>query len=84
MNDKFRRTLRTFFQAFVGTLSTMAIPVLYDIMKAAGEADGETVRVNVNFLGYILIACVVAGVISLITFAQNALEDTTGKHLLPK
>ena len=84
MNDALRRALRTFLQAFVGTLAVMLVPFLLDLMKAAGESDGELVAIDVNFLGNVAIAATVAGIIALISWAQNALEQTTGKELLPK
>ena len=75
MNDALRRALRTFLQAFVGTLVIMLVPFLTDLVQAAGETDGDIVKIDVNLLGNILIAAVVSGVIALISFAQNALED---------
>lgn len=84
MKDRLKRTLRTFAQAFFGTLATLGIPILYNLMQEAGKAGGDIVKIDVNVWGNILIACVVAGVISVITFVQNALEDQTGKNLLPK
>lgn len=84
MNDALRRALRTFFQAFVGTLSVMLVPFLYDLVKAAGEADGQLVRIDVNFLGNVAIAAIVAGIIALISWAQNELEDKTGMPAIMK
>ena len=77
MNDALRRALRTFIQAFVGTLSVMLVPFLYDLVKAAGESDGQLVRIDVNFLGNVAIAATISGIIALISWAQNALEDKT-------
>lgn len=75
MSDAIRRALRTFLQAFVGTLGVMLVPWGYDLIKAAGEADGRLVAIDVNFLGNVAIAATVAGIIALISWAQNALED---------
>ena len=75
--DWLRRGIRTFLQAFVGVLSATLIPVLYDIVKAAGESGGDLVKIDVNLIGNILIAATVAGIIALISMAQNALEDNT-------
>ena len=75
MKDSLRRAIRTFLQAFVGTLVIMLVPFLTDLIKSAGESDGRLVAIDVNFLGNVAIAATVAGVIALISWAQNALED---------
>ena len=61
----------------MGTLSVMLVPFLYDLVKAAGESDGQLVRIDVNFLGNVAIAATISGIIALISWAQNALEDKT-------
>jgi TRAP-type C4-dicarboxylate transport system permease small subunit len=84
MNDALRRAIRTFLQAFVGTLSLLLIPFLSDIAKSAGEADKGIVEISTDALGNILIAAVVAGVIALISFVQNELEDKTNMPAILK
>lgn len=74
--DWLRRAARTFLQAFVGTLSVMAIPALNDIVRAIGSA--EPYELDFAFWQSVIIAASLAGVVSLISAAQNALEDKGG------
>lgn len=75
--DWLRRGVRTFVQAFIGVMATTMVPILYDLIQAAGEADGELVKIDVNLLGNVLISAVVAGIIALISMGQNWAEDNT-------
>ena len=74
--DWLRRALRTFLQAFVGTLSVMAIPALNEIVRAIGSA--EPYELNFDFWQSVAIAATLSGVVALISAAQNALEDKAG------
>ena len=78
MKDSLKRALRTFIRAWLGTFAALAIPFLNRVIDAAGEAEG-IVRIDVTLLGNAAIAGVIAGVVAIISWAQNALEDTTGK-----
>ena len=75
MSDAFRRAVRTFFQGFVGVLALIAIPILNDMVSAVG--DGNDVVLDVNIWQSVLMAAVAGGVISLISYVQNELEDKT-------
>lgn len=80
--DAVKRAVRTFGQGFVGTLALIAIPWLNQIVRVA--SDGGAVSVDVHAMGAIGIAAVAGGTIALISWAQNWLEDKTGKAILPK
>lgn len=77
------RAVRTFLQAFVGTFAVLAIPVLTNLITSAGDAEGY-IAIDVTPLGNAAIAGVIAGVIALITFIQNALEDSSASVNVPK
>lgn len=74
------RALRTFLQAFVGTFAVLAIPVLTNLVTSAGDAEGY-IAIDLTPLGNAAIAGVIAGVIALITFLQNLLEDNTSVNV---
>lgn len=74
------RALRTFLQAFVGTFAVLAIPVLTNLITSAGDAEGY-IAIDLTPLGNAAIAGVIAGVIALITFLQNLLEDNTSVNV---
>ena len=76
MNDAIRRAIRTFLQAFVGTLAVLAIPAMTDLIRKIGSA--EPYEINFDFWQGVVIAAALSGVIALISWAQNALEDHTG------
>lgn len=80
--DWLRRAARTFLQAFVGTLSVMAIPALNDIIRAISSAEPYTFDVDL-WQGVIIAACL-SGVIALISALQNGLEDKAGMPALGK
>ena len=82
--DTVKRVGRTFAQSFIGALALLLIPVLTDIMRQAGEAQGGLVDIDVSVLGNILIAACIAGIISVISFLQNLFEEKTGVDVLPK
>jgi len=72
--DSVRRAIRTFIQSFLGTLLTGWI----GLNVAAGDLPPVSVAKR------LLIAATVAGVIALLTYVQNALEDHTGLPALLK
>lgn len=80
MNDALKRALRTFIQGFVGVLAIVAVPALKDLISSV--ASGGDVDIDVNLWQGIAVAAVAGGVIALIAWAQNAVEDSTGKTLL--
>lgn len=81
-NDAARRALRTFVQGFIGVLILVAIPALNELVGSVGT--GGEVRIDVNFWREVLIAAVAGGVIALVSFVQNELEQATGTDVLPK
>lgn len=74
MKDAAIRALRTFLQSLIGAF--LATSVLQGIASDSTiDADALT-RAGISALA--------AGVIALLSFVQNALEDATGQHILPK
>lgn len=74
MKDAAIRALRTFLQALIGAF--IATSALQSIASDA-TIDGDALtRAGISSLA--------AGVIALLSFVQNALEDATGAHILPK
>jgi hypothetical protein len=75
MSDALRRGVRTFVQGFIGILAISAIPVLNGIVTAVVAGGGNDVEIDLNIWRNILLAAIAGGVIALIAWAQNALED---------
>jgi hypothetical protein len=73
MNDTVKRAVRTFFQGAVGVFAIIAIPALGDLVGSV--KSGGTAEVDVNFWSGILIAAFAGGIISLVAFVQNLIED---------
>ncbi len=71
MSDPIRRALRSFVQSFTAVL--LVSPAFQAL--TAGDAD-------LSALKRILVAVIGAGVTALLSFAQNALEDSTGRAFL--
>lgn len=65
MPDALRRAIRTFIQAFVGTFLSMWIGIYVT----------PGVLPDTQVIQRVLIAAAVAGMIALLTYVQNALED---------
>lgn len=82
MKDAAIRAARTFAQGFLAVLALVAVPALNSLIQSV--AGGGDVEIDVNFWGAVGIAAVAGGAVALISFLQNALEDTTGQHILPK
>ncbi len=73
--DWFRRGVRSFFQGFIGVAVLLVIPALTTLITSVGS--GGTVDIDPTFWRSMGIAAVAGGVIALVSFAQNALEDNT-------
>lgn len=67
MPDALRRALRTFVQAFLGSIITSGI---LSTVQEAGVVDWSALK-------KVAVSAAAAAVIALITWAQNFLEDTT-------
>lgn len=74
MRDASLRALRTFVQALIGGF--LATSVLTSI------ASNSTI--DADALQRAGISALAAAFIALLSFIQNALEDATGKDILPK
>lgn len=81
MSDPIRRAIRTFLQGFVGVLALVAVPALSNIVSSVVNG-GNDVMIDLNIWKNIGIAAIAGGVIALVSFVQNALEDRSGKALL--
>jgi hypothetical protein len=75
-SDAIRRATRTFFQGTIGVLVLIAIPVLNQMIQSI--AGGDEVTIDLDLWQSIGIAAVAGGMIALISFLQNWLEDSTG------
>lgn len=82
MSDALRRAIRTFLQAFIGTFILVAVPWATNIVTAIVKA--EPYELNFDVLQSAGIAAVFAGAIALVSWIQNALEDTTGTPAILK
>lgn len=65
MSDAIQRAVRTFFQAFIGVLITSGI-------LSAVEETGVVDWSNLKKVG---LSALVAGVVAIVSYIQNALED---------
>ena len=73
LSDPLRRGLRTFFQAFVATLALLAIPALTDMVRAVSSS--EPYELDFRFWQGVIVAACASGLIALISWFQNFLED---------
>jgi hypothetical protein len=71
--DWLRRALRTFVQAFVGSLILTLVPWLQTMQEAVGS--GDDVVIDPNFLQATVLSAIIAGMIALVSGVQNLLED---------
>jgi hypothetical protein len=74
--DAIRRAVRTFFQGAIGVLVLIAIPELNQLVQAV--AAGGDVAIDVDLWQSIGLAALAGGMIALIAFLQNVLEDRAG------
>jgi hypothetical protein len=77
-SDAMRRAARTFFQGMVGVLVLIAVPVLNQLIQSV--AGGGEASIDLDFWRSIGIAAVAGGVIAVVSFLQNILEDTSGSE----
>lgn len=68
MPDALRRAIRTFVQAFTGVILAQVGGILLDINQGTWIPD-------LQWLQRIGLSATIAGVIALVTFAQNWAED---------
>jgi hypothetical protein len=68
MPDALRRALRTFVQSFTGV-------ILAQVGAIAIDAQQGKYVLDIDWIKRILVSALVAGVIALLTFAQNWAED---------
>lgn len=80
MTDALKRAIRTFLQGFVATLALLAIPLGQSVIQTV--AGGGQLELDLNVWGAVGVAAVIGGGIALISWAQNALEEKTGKAVL--
>lgn len=80
MSDAVRRAIRTFLQAFVGTLALLAIPALTDLVRQISSA--EPYEIDFRFWQGVLIAACASGLIALIALVQNFAEDRGAPAIL--
>lgn len=80
MTDALKRAIRTFLQGFVATLALLAIPLGQSVIQTV--AGGGQLELDLNVWGAVGVAAVIGGGIALVTWAQNALEEKTGKAVL--
>ena len=72
MSDAVKRGLRTFVQAFLGAILTSGVL----------GAVVDTGTVDLSALQTVAVSAFAAGVIGLLSFVQNALEDSSGTSVL--
>lgn len=75
IGDTTARALRTFVQAFIGVIAIQLGTIAF-------KAQDGTYVPDVEWTKRALYSATFAGVIALVSFIQNALEDATGKALL--
>lgn len=75
-SDAMRRAARTFVQGAIGVLVLLAVPVLNQLIQAV--ASGGDATVDLDLWQSIGIAALAGGVIALIAYLQNVLEDRSG------
>lgn len=80
MTDPIRRALRTFAQGFVGVLAIAAVGPLNDLVTGVVSGAGSDVTIDLSLWRNIALAAIAGGVIALISWAQNRLED---KQIIP-
>ncbi len=81
-SDWVRRGIRSFVQGFIGVLALLALPILNQWVTSVGS--GGEVIIDVPFWRSVAMAAVGGGVVSLVAFIQNGLEDNTKMPALLK
>lgn len=77
LSDAVRRAIRTFIDAWFTLFALLALPALGKIIADIGDGHGEF-EIDLNFWGNVLIASTAAGLIALVNFVKNWLEDNVG------
>jgi hypothetical protein len=77
----FRRSVRTFLQAFVGLLIPGVLGFLHGLTDWAGS-HGQTPFPDAGSLAYLAVSAIVAGVIAVVTGIWTKAEDVSGHALL--
>lgn len=72
MRDAFIRGVRTFLQAFLG---------VFLAISTSGMVGPDSLP-DIDVLKRAAIAAAWAGVVALVSFAQNAIEDVTGRAIV--
>lgn len=71
--DWIRRGIRTFFQAFLGSVILLGFPIMTSFINAVNS--GQDADLDLGVWKRILLAAVFSGVIALVTMLHNVLED---------
>lgn len=82
MNDALRRALRTFLQGAIAVLMIVAVPALNTMVSDV--VAGRDIIVDLNIWKSIAFAAIAGGLAALISWVQNAVEEKTGKAIVPK
>jgi len=69
MSDALRRGIRTFVQAFTGTILFQLAAVMLDISQGNWVPD-------LDFLKRLALSAMISGVVSIVSFLQNWAEDS--------
>jgi hypothetical protein len=77
-NPALQRGWRTFFQAFVALYAVLLIPFLTDVINW-GTGGEDVVFPDVSVVAKAGVASLAAGLVALVSYVQNAVEDKTGK-----
>ena len=73
MNDALKRGVRTFFQSALGVIALQGVALI---------ADANDGVIDANLWQRAGMTAAASGFIALVSFAQNAIEDKTGKTAL--
>lgn len=81
--DYLTRAGRTFIDAFIGFVVILMVPpatqLVSDIVTTGGKGE---IDIDLNVWRNLLLACVISGVIAVVSGVKNKAEDATGKSLL--
>lgn len=77
----FRRSVRTFLQAFLALLVPGALGWLNDLTAWARD-QGQTPFPDAHSLAYVAVSAITAGVIAVVTGLWTKVEDVAGHGLL--
>jgi hypothetical protein len=80
--DWIRRGIRSFIQGFIGVLVLVAVPIINQWATTVGS--GGQIEIDIPFWRSVAFAAVGGGMVSLIAFVQNWLEDNTNAPAILK